>query len=101
MMETTFDECQIVCIDLLAWEMLKTRIKRLTSEMAALKGLYCPNPRDGWLDSADVCRALGISKRTLQTWRNNGKIPYSMLGGKVYFFQPDIDKLLGEGNKHK
>ncbi|WP_280647088.1 MULTISPECIES: helix-turn-helix domain-containing protein [unclassified Dysgonomonas] len=49
------------------------------------------------MDSADVCRILGISKRTLQTWRNNGKIPFSMLGGKVYFHQSDIDKLLQEG----
>ncbi|EGK00234.1 helix-turn-helix domain-containing protein [Dysgonomonas gadei] len=46
------------------------------------------------MDSADVCRALGISKRTLQTWRNNGKIPYAMLGGKVYFKESDINDLL-------
>ncbi|MDL2214608.1 helix-turn-helix domain-containing protein [Dysgonomonas sp. OttesenSCG-928-M03] len=46
------------------------------------------------MDSADVCRALGISKRTLQAWRNNGKIPYAMLGGKVYFKESDINSLL-------
>ncbi|NDV67707.1 DNA-binding protein [Dysgonomonas sp. 25] len=42
---------------------------------------------------------LGISKRTLQTWRNNGKIPFSMLGGKVYFHQSDIETQLQEGLK--
>ncbi len=47
MMERTFGECQIVCVELPAWEMLKTQIKRLTSDVAALKELYCPNPRDG------------------------------------------------------
>ncbi|NDW08458.1 helix-turn-helix domain-containing protein [Dysgonomonas sp. 520] len=46
------------------------------------------------MDSADICRALGISKRTLQTWRNNGKIPFAMLGGKVYYKEEDIDSLL-------
>ncbi|MDR2533447.1 MAG: helix-turn-helix domain-containing protein [Tannerellaceae bacterium] len=51
------------------------------------------------MDSADVCRALRISKRTLQTWRNNGKIPYSMLGGKVYYRQSDINDLLQSGIK--
>ncbi|HCO68921.1 MAG: helix-turn-helix domain-containing protein [Dysgonomonas sp.] len=51
------------------------------------------------MDSADVCRALGISKRTLQTWRNNDKIPYAMLGGKVYFKESDIDGLLQSGMK--
>ncbi len=90
---------EIVCIDLSAWEMLKTQIMRLTSEVSALKELYQPNPRDGWIDSADVCRALRISKRTLQTWRNNGKIPYSMLGGKVYYRQSDINDLLQSGIK--
>jgi excisionase family DNA binding protein len=49
------------------------------------------------MDSADVCRTLGISKRTLQTWRNNGKIPFSMLGGKVYYHMADIDNLLRKG----
>ncbi len=94
-------EVEIVCIDLLAWEMLKRQVSRLTAEMTALKELYCPNRRDGWLDSADVCRALGLSKRSLQTWRNNGKIPFSMLGGKVYFHQSDINNLLEKGMKRK
>lgn len=53
------------------------------------------------MDSGDVCRALGISKRTLQTWRNNGKIPYAMLGGKVYFKEEDIEDLLKSDMKHK
>jgi excisionase family DNA binding protein len=53
------------------------------------------------MDSADVCRALGISKRTLQTWRNNGKIPFSMLGGKVYFHVADIGNLLRKGEKQR
>lgn len=85
---------EIVCIDLLVWERLKRQISRLTLEVNALRELYCPNPRDGWIDSADVCRILSISKRTLQTWRNNGKIPYAMLGGKVYFKESDINSLL-------
>jgi hypothetical protein len=40
-------EVEIVCIDLLAWEMLKRQVSRLTAEMTALKELYCPNRRDG------------------------------------------------------
>lgn len=90
---------EIVCIELPAWEMLKRQVRTLAADVAALKELYCSNPRDGWMDSADVCRALGISKRTLQTWRNNGKIPFSMLGGKVYFHEDDIDRLLLKGEK--
>lgn len=92
---------EIVCIDLHTWELLKRQINRLTFEASALKALYCSNPRDGWIDSADVCQALGISKRTLQTWRNNGNIPYAMLGGKVYFKGSDIAELLKADMKHR
>jgi len=46
-METTFDECQIVCIEFSVWESLKRKIGRLTSEVATLREVYCPNPRDG------------------------------------------------------
>ncbi len=92
---------EIVCIDLHTWELLKRQISRLTSDMAALRAVYCSNPRDGSIDSADVCRALSISKRTLQTWRNNGKIPFAMLGGKVYYKEEDISKLLKSDMKHK
>ncbi|MFT4168911.1 MAG: helix-turn-helix domain-containing protein [Dysgonomonas sp.] len=53
------------------------------------------------MDSADVCRALDISKRTLQTWRNNGKIAFAMLGGKVYYKEEDIAELLKTDMKHK
>ncbi|MCD7972897.1 MAG: helix-turn-helix domain-containing protein [Candidatus Azobacteroides sp.] len=53
------------------------------------------------MDSADVCRVLDISKRTLQTWQNNGKIPFSMLGGKVYYHQSDIEKILQSGIKRR
>ncbi|WP_255491501.1 hypothetical protein [Dysgonomonas sp. ZJ279] len=38
---------EIVCVDLSAWELLKREVVRLTSEMAALRALYCSNPRDG------------------------------------------------------
>lgn len=38
---------EIICIELQAWEKLKQQIGRLAADMAALKGLYCPNPRDG------------------------------------------------------
>lgn len=38
---------EIVCIDLHTLELLKRQINRLTSDMAALRAVYCSNPRDG------------------------------------------------------
>jgi predicted site-specific integrase-resolvase len=42
---------------------------------------------------------LNLSKRALQTYRACGKIPFSMLGGKVYFRESDIAKILQNGLK--
>ena len=47
-----------------------------------------------WLDIADVCNQLHISKRTLQSYRDNKVPPYSQIGGKIYFKSTDIEELL-------
>lgn len=47
-----------------------------------------------WMDNSDVMRALNISQRTLQTLRSNGTLPYSQIGGKLYYKRADIETLL-------
>ena len=37
---------------------------------------------EGWLDNEALCKRLIISKCTLQSYRDVGKIPYSMIGHK-------------------
>lgn len=48
-----------------------------------------------WLDNGDVCRLLNISKRTLQTYRDNGILPYSQINHKMFYKSSDIEMLLG------
>ena len=40
---------------------------------------------DDWLDIQDTCQLLKVSKRTLQTYRDNGTLSFSQIGGKIYF----------------
>ena len=47
-----------------------------------------------WLDNQDVCNLLNISKRTLQYYRNNGKISFSQINSKCYYKASDVEKLL-------
>ena len=51
-------------------------------------------PLAQWMDNSEVMRALNISQRTLQTLRSNGTLPYSQIGGKLYYKRADIEKLL-------
>ena len=47
-----------------------------------------------WLTSDEVCRLLGISKRTLQNYRDNKLIPFSQIGRKIYYKAEDINNYL-------
>ena len=53
-----------------------------------------------WLKSADVRKMLNISDGTLQTLRINGTIPYTKIGGAIYYAYDDIVKLLEENRIH-
>lgn len=47
-----------------------------------------------WLRSSEVRKLLGISPGTLQNLRVNGSLPFSKIGGIVYYKQEDLTKLL-------
>jgi hypothetical protein len=49
-----------------------------------------------WLKSNQVKKLLGISTGTLQNLRNNGTLPYSKIGGTMYYNTDEINKLLQE-----
>lgn len=47
-----------------------------------------------WLKSFEVRKLLGISAGTLQNLRINGTLPFSKIGGLLYYKYEDIEKLL-------
>ncbi|WBO83312.1 helix-turn-helix domain-containing protein [Hymenobacter yonginensis] len=47
-----------------------------------------------WLDNAEAAALLKISKRTLQSWRDEGLIGFSQIGGKIYYNREEIDRML-------
>ncbi|MBO9202039.1 MULTISPECIES: helix-turn-helix domain-containing protein [Niastella] len=49
-----------------------------------------------WLKSYQVKKLLGVSTGTLQNLRNNGTLPYSKIGGTIYYSSDEINKLLQE-----
>jgi len=51
-----------------------------------------------WLKSHQVQRMLGISPGTLQTLRINGTLPFSKVGGSIFYSVDDVQKVL-EKNK--
>jgi len=61
--------------------------------LAQIDTLYI-EPNNGWLDNQAVCQILNISKRSLQTFRDKGLIPYSQIGHKCFYKQEDVKEFL-------
>lgn len=47
-----------------------------------------------FLTDVEISKKLKISRRTLQLYRTEGKIPYIQFGGKTLYRESDIQKLL-------
>jgi len=86
---------EIVNIEARTFEAMMTRFDALERKMNSLhseqdKGLK------KWLDNQDVCLILNISKRTLQTYRDNGTLPYSQVNHKIYYKPNDIELVMSK-----
>lgn len=53
-----------------------------------------------WLKSPEVRELLSISPGTLQNLRINGTLPYSKVGGVIYYDYEEIQKVLTENRIH-
>lgn len=47
-----------------------------------------------YLTNKDVCRMLHVSTRTLQDWRDTGKIPFIRIKGKILYQESEIQSLI-------
>ena len=47
-----------------------------------------------YLTDREVSERLKLSRRTLQDYRNEGRIPYCQLGGKILYRESDILRML-------
>lgn len=82
----------IVLIEQKVWERmlesfseLTAKVRKLTERNTGLKT---------WLDNEDVCRMLNISKRTLQSYRDSGKLAFSQINHKIYYKPEDVEAFL-------
>lgn len=53
-------------------------------------------PLSEWHDNYEVMEMFHISARTLQTLRSNGKLPFAKMGGRCYYKERDLQRLLDE-----
>jgi excisionase family DNA binding protein len=47
-----------------------------------------------WVTQAEACKLLNVSGRTLQNYRDEGRIGFSKTGRKVYYKREELENLL-------
>jgi hypothetical protein len=68
--------------------LLKDIIKVLSDKSA--------QPDKKWMKSYEVREALNISQGTLQNLRNNGHLPYTKVGGLIFYEYKDVVNMVGK-----
>ncbi len=64
--------------------------KSLLNRFDALEQKIDSPGEEELLDNQDVCQLLKISKRTLQSYRDSGKIPYHRISNKILYRRFEI-----------
>jgi len=67
--------------------------KNLLNQIKGLLSQTTQEPKK-WLKTYQVRNILKISNNTLQTLRENGTIPFTKVGGIIYYNSEGIEKLL-------
>lgn len=72
-------------------------LDRLSSLMEQLFTTRKPTlSGESFYTDEELSKKLKISRRSLQDYRNEGRIPYIKLGGKILYRSSDVEKLLDE-----
>ena len=85
---------KIINIEAGLFESMLDRFEAFAKRVDALCGQGRDKNLQEWLDNQDVCQILSISKRTLQTYRDNGTLPFTRIGYKMYYKADDVKRLV-------
>ncbi len=86
---------EVITIEKHVFESMIAKLRQLAEKV---NEVYPPKKElnKEWMDAAEVCQLLNISKRTLQYYRHSGKISHTMIGYKNFFKTTEVHKLLNE-----
>lgn len=76
-------------------EQIEKRLESIESSLGSMKkNHHSSNQVFEWLNTKQVAKALGISIRTLQTYRDQGTFPFSQFGREIRYRSEDIQSFL-------
>jgi hypothetical protein len=85
---------EITAIEKKTFEQMQQAFENFTHQVKELCGNDCNNKQ--WLNHREVCEFFQISQRTLQSYRDNGILPYAQIGHKCYYRTSDIEQFINK-----
>ena len=74
---------------------LMTKLDTIQSQLS----IKADPKKETFLDNQEFLLLMKISKRTSQTYRDEGFISFSQIGNKIYYRMSDVKKLLDDNYK--
>ncbi|MDV3709421.1 DNA-binding protein [Elizabethkingia anophelis] len=92
---------EVIAIQKSVLDGMKNELKALLELTENTTRKYTPIfKEEKWLDNQEVCLMINITKRTLQTYKDKGMLPYSKLNRKNYYKLSDVQALLKAGHPY-
>ena len=85
---------EVIYIETKLFEKMMNQFNTFTKQVDSLYQKVDVKNLNAWIDSQDVCLRLNVSSRTLQTLRDNGKLPYSQIQHRIFYKLEDVEVLL-------
>ena len=77
------------------------RVKELLNVLRVQEQRMKNKCMGAWLDTSEVCAMLNLSKRSVQSMREQGKLPYTKIEGRIYHRAEDIANMMEVMKKSK
>lgn len=87
-------EKEFIMIEKDVFNKMLERLAKFERFVNILYNKYNPNKDTKWLDTKEVCSILCVTPKTLQVYRENGKLGFSQIEGKILYLKSDIQTFL-------
>ncbi|MBE6261759.1 MAG: helix-turn-helix domain-containing protein [Prevotella sp.] len=83
---------EVITIESAVWQQLQDRIERIEKYVKDATETVCIGDEEIFLNNDQACRLLCVEKRTMQYYRSEGKIAYSLHGKQLHYRLSDIEE---------
>ncbi|MCC8173008.1 MAG: helix-turn-helix domain-containing protein [Odoribacter sp.] len=85
---------KIISIEAQTFETMMEKFNAFTQKVEGICKKHGDKGLQKWMDNQDVCMILNISKRSLQTYQDNGTLPYTQIGHVMYYKPEDVKQIM-------